>query len=198
MNSLANLLSDGESDPEEREEARDLYERRIELNETHKLGDLQGLAMSHGGLGRLLLTHPKADADEADVEVAKKHFKEDLQLAKEIGDVSGQAQMHSHLGKCALRLSNNDEARDQYEMSLEKVSAWKSECFALVGLLITCARQEDVEGLIAYGRQLAETIQWDKLPGGLEDKIQKALEATAPLAEDRDWYQTIRKRLDVE
>jgi len=197
MNSLANLLSDGESDPEEREKARALYERRIELNENHKLGDLQGLAMSHGGLGRLLM-HPKADVERSDVEAAKKHFEEDLRLAEEIGDVSGQAQMHSHLGECALRLSNNDEARDQYELSLEEASAWTSECFALTGLLITCARQEDAEGVTTYGRQLAETIQWDNLFEDLEDQIQEALEATAPVAEDRDWFQQIRERLDAE
>lgn len=197
MNSLANLLSDEESDPEERDEARSLYERRIELNETHKLGDLQGLAMSHGGLGRLL-THPKAEVEKPDVEAAKKHFKEDLRLAEEIGDVSGQAQMHSHLGECALRLSNNGEASDQYKLSLEKASAWTSECFALAGLLITCARQEDTEGMITYGRQLAETIQWDSLFKGLEDRIQEALEATAPVAEDRDWFHEIRERLDAE
>lgn len=192
MNSLANLLSDEESDSEEREEARSLYERRIGLNETHKLGDLQGLAMSHGGLGRLLLYHA------SEVEEARKYFEEDLQLAKEIGDVGGQVQMHSHLGECALRLSKNDEARRQYELSLEEASAWTSVCFALVGLLITCTRQEDTGGVTTYGRQLAETIQWDSLFEGLEDRIQEALESTAPVAEDRDWFQQIRERLDAE
>lgn len=197
MNSLANLLSDGESDPQERQKARHLYERRIELNESQKLGDLQGLAMSHGGLGRVL-THPDAVVERSDVEAAKKHFEEDLRLAKEIGDVSGQAQMHSHLGECALRLSNNGGARDQYEMSLEKASAWIPECFALVGLLITCARQEDSEGVTTYGRQLAKTIQWGGLFEDLEDKIRKAIEAVAPFAENQDWFHEIRERLNAE
>jgi len=197
MNSLANLLSDGESDAEEREEAQSLHERRIELNETHKLGDLQGLAMSHGGLGRLLV-HPKADVERSDVEAAKKHFEEDLRLAEEIGDVGGQVHMHSELGGCALKLSDDAEARRQYELSLEKANAWASECFALAGLLITCARQEDTEGVTTYGRQLTETIQWENLFDDLEDRIQEALETTAPLAGDRDWYQTIRERLDAE
>jgi tetratricopeptide (TPR) repeat protein len=189
MNSLAELLVEDEPSEEERIRARDLYERRIEINERHKLGDLQGLAMSHGGLGRLFLYN------ESDPEAAREHFEEDLQLAEELGDVGGQVQMHSHLGECALALGNLEEAHRQYEQSLNKADSWVSECFALAGLIITCAYIQDPDGLNKYGRRLESTIKWDKLFSGLADRVEETLEEADSVANGLDWFRQIRERI---
>ncbi|MFB6272828.1 MAG: AAA family ATPase [Salinibacter sp.] len=192
MNSLAELLVDQESTDESEPlaRARELYQRRIELNEKYKLGDLQGLAMSHGGLGRLLLHH-KPDPDP---EQARKHFRDDLKLAKELGDVRGQIQMHSHLGECALRLSNLDEARHHYEQSLEKASGWVSKCFALAGLLITCTRQEDIQDLNEFGAELEATVDLDSISDGLSNRIQEAIDEVESTSVEADWIRRIRER----
>lgn len=189
MNSLAELLVEDDPSKEERVRARDLYERRIEINERHKLGDLKGLAMSHGGLGRLLLYN------ESDPEAAREHFEEDLQLAEELGDVGGQVQMHSHLGECALGLDNLEEARNHYEQSLEKADGWVSQCFALAGLIITCARSEDLDGLKEHGTRLEDTINWDNLFGGLADRIEEALEEAEPANGELNWTCEVRRQL---
>jgi len=189
MNSLAELLVENEPSEKERIRARDLYERRIEINERHKLGDLQGLAMSHGGLGRLFLYNM------SDPDAATEHFEKDLQLAEELGDLGGQVQMHSHLGECALALGNLEEARNQYEQSLEKADGWVSQCFALVGLIITCARNEDLEALEKHGSRLADTSNWDNLFGGPADRIEDTLEETESVDEELDWIREVRKQL---
>lgn len=189
MNSLAELLVENEPSDAERRRARRLFEERIELNETHKLGDLQGLAMSHGGLGRLLLYQASDPAQ------AKEHFQDDLDLAEELGDVRGQIQMHSHLGECALTLSNLENAREHYEQSLELASGWVSKCFALAGLVITCTRQDDVEALETYGTQLEATINWEDLFGGLAGRIEEALDEVGTTDTDFDWATNLREQL---
>ncbi len=192
MNSLAELLSDEHSTEEERQEAFELFQKRISLNENLSLGDRKGLAMTYGGLGRLKFYHG------SDYEEAREYFQEDLDLARELDDQEGQVQMHSHLGACALELSDMETARHQYEQSLQKADEWKSQCFALAGLLITCARQEDRQSLHEYGAELETTIDWEKLSGGPAARIEEALDAAAPMAEDADWLRRIRDQLGAE
>ena len=189
MNSLAELLSDEHSTERERKEANDLFHRRISLNEQLSLGDRKGLAMTYGGLGRLLFYH------QSDFETARHYFEKDLQIAQDLSDREGQVQMYSHIGACALRTDDVDSAQGHYKQSLDLAEGWISKAFALTGLIQVHARANDPEGVTRHGRQLAETTEWDSLFPGLHSNIEDALDTATQIASREDWYRTIKTLL---
>jgi hypothetical protein len=83
MGSLAEELSRGDQD--DRREARQLFEGRLQFNETHQVGDPRGQAMTHGGLGRLAFFY-----EPKDLAAAARHFRKDLEISEAIGDQQGQ------------------------------------------------------------------------------------------------------------
>ncbi|MBT4502083.1 MAG: AAA family ATPase [Gemmatimonadetes bacterium] len=119
-NSLAEQLSRGKS-VEIRDEAQRLFKQSIAIKEHPELMDRTGLAMSHGGLGRLHLLF----SDPPDIPNARHHLAEDLRLSEKIGDVGGQSQMHTLLGDCTLKdetgneVGNLRKARGHYERAME-------------------------------------------------------------------------------
>ena len=117
------------SESEQREAAK-LYKQRLKLIEKHKIGDLRGQAMTHGGLGRLaLFGEPK------DLKAARFHFRRDLELSEAIDDKQGQIQMHSLLGACDLEQGKIESALSHYQQSWRIAHNPINRFFAGAGLL---------------------------------------------------------------
>ncbi|MCA9121840.1 MAG: AAA family ATPase [Planctomycetaceae bacterium] len=134
LGALATELSHGSQD--DQREARALLRRRLSLIDTHKIGDLRGQAMTHGGLGRLAFF-----GEPQDLATAKFHFEKDLELSDAINDQQGQIQMHSLLGACALREDDVTSALKHYDRSWGLAQSAISRVFAGAGLLNCYVRQ---------------------------------------------------------
>ena len=66
-----------------------LLEERIQLNEQKNLGDMFGMALTYGAIGR----HYLYNVDE--IETARKNFQADLDITIELNDIEGQSLMYS-------------------------------------------------------------------------------------------------------
>lgn len=151
-NSLAEQLSyAGEA---ERAAAKKLFETSIELNSRPEIRDVAGLAMSHGGLGRLAFF-----AKEPDYATARAHFAENLRLSEQIGSLIGQTKMHSMLGACNLAEGVHDEAKRHYAAAAKLASEYVDKVFALIGLVQVNAGLQQIEGTEESGDALVALIQ---------------------------------------
>ena len=151
LGSLAEAWLSGPEPDEAR--ARELLERRLTLLETSGVGDLRGLAMTHGALGRLALAATPRNPDLARIHLAK-----DLELSTAIGDVAGQVQMHSLLGACALEDGDLDRAREHYGLSWSLGEDVRARCFSGAGLLRTHAAAGDRDALAQVARDLDRVL----------------------------------------
>lgn len=129
-NSLGEELSHG--DDADRKSAREYFEQSIELKSFPATRDVEGLALAHGGLGRLAFF-----ADEPDYDTAREHFAEDLRYSEKIGSVTGQTKMHSLLGACDLNSdpAKPEDARTHYEAAISFAEEDFDRYFALAGLI---------------------------------------------------------------
>jgi class 3 adenylate cyclase/Tfp pilus assembly protein PilF len=91
--------------------AREFYERAIACKQ--RWLDRQGLALSHGQLGRLAL-------DWGDLAEAEKHFQADLELALDLGDARGAAVMYANRGSVALAAGRASRAADFLDESIRR------------------------------------------------------------------------------
>lgn len=82
--------------------ARAFIEHAIEKKEAQ--GDIYGLAISYGQLGRLYLRLHELEA-------AQRAFEEDLRLCATMGDHRGEAQCLNHLGQLSILRAEAPEAR---------------------------------------------------------------------------------------
>src|SRR5207248_6188859 len=73
--------------------AREFFQQSIRYKEA--VGDDNGIAVSHGQLGRLYLGWGHLDE-------AEHHFQEDLRLAQKLRSLWSEAQIYNHLGQVAL------------------------------------------------------------------------------------------------
>ena len=156
-NSLAEQLSYGS--PDDKTRAKTLFEQSIKIKERPELMDLHGLSMSHGGLGRLAYYDNRKPKN---IQLARKHFKIDLKLSKDIGDITGQAKMHSFLGGCAMAEEKTDEAVEHYRLSLYIAEAVIDKVFAATGMLECFCIKKDKEKINKTGAKLLELIQKDE------------------------------------
>lgn len=151
-NSLAEQLSyAGDS---ERAAAKKLFETSIELKSRPEIRDVSGLAMSHGGLGRLAFF-----AKEPDYPTARTHFAENLRLSEQIGSLIGQTKMHSMLGACNLAEGIHSEAKRHYASAAQLASEYVDKVFALIGLIEVNAGLQQIEGTEESGDALTALIQ---------------------------------------
>jgi tetratricopeptide (TPR) repeat protein len=167
MGSLAEELSRGNA--EERQEAKELFERRLRLSEVHKIGDARGRAMTHGGLGRLAFFY-----EPRDIATAAFHFQKDLDISEAIGDHQGQIQMHSLLGACDLEDEEVEKALEHYQRSWDLSRAPINRFFAGVGLLACHIRKRQREPLDAVIRQLLD-LAHDGVPEACAEDLVAAL-----------------------
>ncbi|MHC5056769.1 MAG: ATP-binding protein [Planctomycetota bacterium] len=140
-NSLAVQLENGP--PEGREEAKRLFERRIEINRRPESRDRLGMAMGHEGLGRLARA-------AGDIAAAREHFRMNLQISEEVGNVVGQCMMHNFLGDFDLGDGRADEAIRHYRASFDVAEGGPGKLFAGARLL---------KGYCASGRRAEIDIQ---------------------------------------
>ncbi|MEI8371824.1 MAG: AAA family ATPase [Planctomycetota bacterium] len=167
-NSLGAELSHGNS--EEREEARELFMRRIELDERLKLHDRRGLAMTHGGLGRLAFY-----GQPPDLSAAQLHFERDLEISEALGDAVGQVKMHSFLAACELGQGELDGAIRHYRQSWSLAKAHTDRFFAGVGLLECYQRQRCEDGLGKTARELLGLAEREGIPSGCVEQLRSVL-----------------------
>jgi len=163
MGSLAEEFSRGNA--QERQEAKDLFERRLRLNDVHKIGDARGQAMTHGGLGRLAFFY-----EPKDIATAALHFQKDLEISEAIGDQQGQIQMHSLLGACALENDEVEKALEHYQRSWDLSRAPISRFFAGIGLLSCHSRKMQGEQFDEVIRQLLELAR-DGVPDACAEDL---------------------------
>jgi tetratricopeptide (TPR) repeat protein len=169
-NSLAEELSRGSA--AECDEARRLFEYRLQLNDERQLGDVRGVAMAVAGLGRLDWFH-----EPKDVSSAEKHFQKDLEISEAIGDVVGQVKMHSFLGGCALERKDADQAAIHYRRSQELADNPIDRYFAGVGLLRCCQQQGRRDQFEAAAVQILDLVERERVPLDPDDGLQATLEA---------------------
>jgi hypothetical protein len=182
MGSLAEDLSRGSA--EDRREARELFERRLHLNETHQVGDPRGQAMTHGGLGRLAFFH-----EPRDLATAVYHFQKDLEISEAIGDQQGLIQMHSLLGACALEEDDVAQALHHYERSWELSQHATSQFFAGTGLIACYGRTGDRRSFEQVVDRLLALAD-DGVPSGCAEDLAAALTACPP-----EWLENGADRL---
>jgi tetratricopeptide (TPR) repeat protein len=175
VGSLAEQLSRGTT--MERDEARELFTRRLKLNERHKIGDPQGVAMTHGGLGRLAYFYERKD-----IPAARYHFQKDLDISEAIGDLQGQIQMHSLLGGCALEENDVNSAVNHYQRSWELSPDAVSRFFAGAGLLNCYARHERVNQVRQIARELLDVAREQGIPHPCRDDVVDAINVCAERA----------------
>ncbi len=122
------LHRDGQWDAAQRELARSLALRR-------ESGDVTGLAITLGNLGRLCL-------DIGNVASAEAHFLEDLAILDGEGESNARrerlrAQLLVHLGDCAADTGRHDVARERFARAVASADAAGdrfSHAFACIGL----------------------------------------------------------------
>lgn len=130
-----------------RTDAPEYFEKSIALKT--ELGDLPGLARSHGGLGRFYFYAKTPNHEKAAVQ-----FDKDLEIAKKLDDRNGQCQMHSLLGGCAFKQQHHEEALNHYLASWELAEGWLNRFFAGVGVLEVASATNDAEHVDAKGNAL--------------------------------------------
>jgi len=84
--------------------ARAFYEQALRAKEQRQ--DEDGLALTHGQLGRLFLSWGRLDE-------AEEHFRTDLRLAERQPDPRTESQMYNHLGQVALARAEREAASNR-------------------------------------------------------------------------------------
>lgn len=155
-NSLAEQLSYGSD--EDKTEAKRLFELSIEIDRQEETWSAEGLAYSHGGLGRLYYF-----AEEPDIEKARHHFAEDLKYSIKTASRTGQTKMNSLIGACDLKLADRDGGTEHVESALHCYRQARrfsdslfDSYFALAGILECLGRLDRLEETDEFGAELAE------------------------------------------
>jgi hypothetical protein len=170
MNSLAKELRKGTA--QEQAEAKVLFQCRLQMEKERSLGDLRGVAMALGGLGRLeWFSTPR------ELPAAERYFHESLDMAEAINDVVAQVKMHSLLGACALERGDLQPSLTHYQRSWELARDPIDRCFAAIGLLQCYRRQNRPDSFEAMAQQLLDLLQGKKIPPDCQAPLQKVLEA---------------------
>ena len=157
---------------EERNEAKGLFQSRLDLDARRQLDDLRGTAMAVAGLGRLeLIAEPK------DVAAAEKRFQRNLEISEAIGDMIAQVKMRSLLGACALEKGDLDPALTHYQRSWELAGDRIDRCYAAVGLLRCYQRQNCPDLFDGMAQQLLDLLQEEEIPADCESQLRAALNA---------------------
>jgi len=193
INSLAEILS--YADHKQKEEAKKLYSERIKLNSEYKIGDKPGLARSHGGLGRLYFFE-----DPPDIENARHHFNEDLELAVDLGDLSGQAKMFSFLGGCDLADNDPDSALQKYQESFKLSESNFDKYLALAGLIESTDKSgKDMKNLKSHSIEILNLLKEDThIPDICISVLRKTIEQLDVDKQKISWLDKIKMHLEQQ
>ena len=189
-NSLAEFLSYGSED--NKIEAEQLFNKSLAIREDPKIGDLPGLARTHGGCGRLALAKKPPDLDKA-----YDHFKADLDICLQIGDAGGEAMMYSLLGRCdKLKGLNFDRAIDYYYKSWDKSSSLPNKLYAGAGLLECLSRADRIDELHIKGQDILELIQENsQIPGDCAEELLEAMKICQEQAGSDKWCEQLKQQI---
>jgi hypothetical protein len=202
-NSLAEQLSSG-SDIE-RSMAKRLFETSIELKERPEIADEAGLAISHGGLGRLALFATKPDHV-----AARKHFAENLRLSEKLGSATGQTKMHSLLAAVDVAEKQLVNAKQHYRAAFRLAPEQVDKIFSLSGLIVVHSllgqsEEADRNGVLLrelIESRLAKLSDADRnanpvtaIPGISQANLTQALERSKASAA-ADWHRWLSELLD--
>jgi tetratricopeptide (TPR) repeat protein len=168
VNSLAKELAKGTA--EQRDEARRLFECRLQLDAQRQLGDLRGTAMAVAGLGRLAWY-----GEPRNVARAEEYFTRNLEISEAIGDIMAQVKMHSLLGACALEKGDLDRALTHYRRSWDLAGDPGERYFAAVGLLWCYQRQDRPDRFEGMAQEILDLLNREKIPAECESQLQAVL-----------------------
>ena len=204
-NSLAEHLSYGSE--LEKTMAKRLFETSIELKQRSDIDDTMGLAISHGGLGRLFLF-----AEPPDYVSARHHFEENLRISEELGSVIGQTKMHSLLGAVDVGERKLVDAKERYGKAQELAAGQVDHIFALAGLTETCALLGQLDQADEHGSALADLIVnrvKESDPDSAENNSRSAIPvscyprivqylATAKALQPSPWHNTLATLIETD
>ncbi len=169
-NSLAELLSYGQGTAPER--AKALFERSLEIKQRPGIQDLEGLALSHGGLGRLAFEAAKRqDSNTPDFSEARSHFTADIEISTKLGDFKGEALMLSHLGHCDRLEGESEEAIEKYQRSLELATDIVTRLFSTAGLLDCYCRLDATEQFEAQANDMHRLIENEPIRSDIASEL---------------------------
>jgi len=173
--------------------AESFYQRSLEIKQRPKIRDLNGLAITHNGLGRLVL-----DCQPPDLETAIYHFQQSLTYAQEMGSPMDMSKSHSFLGLCARQQEDYTRAAEEYRQSYRLAQSPVDRGFAGAGLLESYAELGDKTNLSAFGQELAAQLVADGgVPTPCQDRLTSALEQCRTLMHDdriqADWIHELEE-----
>lgn len=131
-------------------EARDHYQRSLEMRRSLPVKDDNGIARVYGGLGRteyFLNNFPAAAG----------WFEKDLELATRLGDQRSVAQMHTWIGCCSVHQGQAHAACRHFMRSLDLCRLDGDRVHALVGLVVATYRDHNRAEFERALTALAET-----------------------------------------
>lgn len=181
LNSLAEQLSRSG----DRSRAQSLFEQSIQLKTRPEIRDVSGLAMAHGGLGRLYFY-----TDEPDYDAARHHFELDLKYCHRTGNRIGEAKMHSMLAGCDLGQRRFESAAEHYQHSLDLAVTPVDRYFALAGLIETHVSLGQSASVNLHGSQLADAVREAEVPEFCQSVIRAALDRASEYAGE-GWYDVL-------
>jgi len=188
---VANSLAQ-ELQSEDPTQAQPLYEHSIQIKIRPELRDINGLAISHNGLGRIALF-----AQPADLVEAKRHFQESLKYAKQMGSSMDMSKSHSFLGECAQRESDYHQAVRHYRQSYQLATTSIDKGFAGAGLLQSLSTQEDLSALDTFGQILTEELETSgEIPPPCRQQMEDALNSCRQLTQS-EWLSKLEQLMST-
>ena len=186
-NSLAQELQSKDSI-----QAQSLYERSIQVKIRPELRDINGLAISHNGLGRIALF-----AQPMDLVEAKRHFQESLKYAKQMGSSMDMSKSHSFLGECAQKESDYQQAVRHYRQSYQLATTSIDKGFAGAGLLQSLSAQEDLSALDMFGQALMVELETSgEIPSPCRQQMEDALNSCRQLTQS-EWLSKLEQLMST-
>jgi len=187
LNSLARQLENDNP-----EDAKSLYQQSLEVKQRSEIRDLNGLAITHNGLGRLALA-----SRSPDLETATYHFKQSLSYAEEMGSPMDMSKSHSFLGLCANYQQNYQQALEEYDQSYRLAQSSIDKGFSGAGLLESYVRLGDKSNLSVFGKKIvAQILEDGGLPIACQDNMAAALKDCINLMDndriENDWIDQLQ------
>ena len=168
-------------------EASRLYQQSIDIKNRPELRDINGLAISHNGLGRIHIFGQPQDPAQA-----RHHFEISLEFAERIGSAIGVCKSSSFLGMCAKTEEKYDDAVKYYQRSYDYAQGSFDRGFAAAGLLESLCSVQDLERINEFGPRFLDQVQTDgELPRPTISAVTAALDQCQEYS-SADWLTELR------
>ncbi|MDP6650595.1 MAG: hypothetical protein QGF90_00510, partial [Gammaproteobacteria bacterium] len=167
-----------------------LYQQSVDIKNRPELRDINGLAISHNGLGRIhIFGQPPNPAQ------ARYHFEISLEFAERIGSAIGICKSSSFLGMCAKTEEKHDDAVEYYQRSYDYAQGSFDRGFAAAGLLESLCNVQDLERMNEFGPLFLAQVTTDgEVPGPTISAITGALDRCQEHS-SADWLTELRSMI---